>query len=191
MSTRATVWIKNEDTGEEKFLYHHCDGYSLDDDLADVLLDIPKQYWTVETIAKEIIDHDEDYGRHRVNEIGWDSEYVYVISIKNRTLTKYECGCWFSGEHKNDGMTIQEEKTQPKYIVRQLEIGPRGGVATEELRFDGVQEKKRTVERIKDFAFQMKNLIDWAAGASGLDDEAKKSVVSILYGMYHGDSSVQ
>lgn len=190
MSTRATVWIKNENTGEERFLYHHCDGYALDDELADVLLNIPAQQWGVDTIADAIIANDDAYGRHKVDDIGWDSEYVYVISIRSKTLTKYECGCWFQGEHKEDGMSIQEEKTQPKYIVRQLEIGPCGGIATEELRFDGVQEKKRTVERIKDFAFQMKNLIDWAAGASGLDDEAKKSVVSILYGMYHGDSSV-
>ena len=179
MSTRATVWIKNEDTGDEKFLYHHCDGYSLDDDLNDVLLGIPAYEWEVENIARAIINYDNAYGRHLVDGVGWDSEYVYVISIKDRTLKKYECGISSSFDYDCKG-----EKTQPKYLIREIGYGMTREIVSENTETD----TKRTSEKIKDLVENMKRLMDWAAGTLGLGEEERKTAAKKLYEMYNGDN---
>ena len=111
MSTRATVWIKSEN--EERFLYHHCDGYMLDEELDPILKRLEPEEWTVDDVAEEILREYEDYGRHKVDGVGWDSEYVYKIDVDKRTLSKFECGIndTSNGDRK-------EEKTQKKYLVK-------------------------------------------------------------------------
>lgn len=113
MSTRATVWINNESTGEERFLYHHCDGYMLDEELDPILKRLEPEDWTVDDVAKEILREYEDYGRHKVDGVGWDSEYVYKIDVDKRTLEKFECGI-----NDTDNGDRKEEKTQEKYLEK-------------------------------------------------------------------------
>ena len=117
MSTRATLIIKDSNTGEKCYLYHHCDGYCLDEDLDEVLEQtiIPK--WNVAALKAVILNMDDTYGTHKVDDVGWDSEYVYVIDVADRTLKKYECGLWFKDEHQGETMSIEEEKTQEKYRI--------------------------------------------------------------------------
>lgn len=194
MSTRATVWIKDEDTGEDKFLYHHCDGDDLDTELADVLTGLPACDWNIERISRAIVDYDDAYGTHKVDEIGWDSEYVYVISIKKKTLYKYECGLWFAGNHTNDNMSVAEEKTQEKYLIRELEFGPKGGVAAETLRFDDFQDKvHERAEKVREFATRMKSIIDDIGEVYGLTKEEIVMAGGLICGMYmkDGDNRVQ
>ena len=116
MSTRATVWIKSESTDEERFLYHHCNGYMLDEELDPILKELGPEEWTVDDVAEEILREYEDYGRHKVDGVGWDSEYVYKIDVDNRTLSKYECGI-----NDTDNGDRKEEKTQGKYLVKVCE----------------------------------------------------------------------
>ena len=113
MSTRATVWILNRENGDERFLYHHCDGYELDYEIDQVLENLPDDKWTVDDIAVAIVNHDEAYGRHHVDGIGWDSEYVYKIDVVYKTLEKFDCGISDTviGDRK-------EEKTQEKYLEK-------------------------------------------------------------------------
>lgn len=113
MSTRATVWIKNETSGEERFLYHHCDGYGLDEGINPILRELPDDKWNVNDVAQAIIDYDDAYGRHRVDGVGWDSEYVYKILVGDKTLEKFDCGIGddFHGD-------CREEKTREKYSVK-------------------------------------------------------------------------
>ena len=111
MSTRATVWIKNGD--EERFLYHHCDGYMLDEELDPILKSLPDDKWTVDGIAEAIVNYDEAYGRHHVDGVGWDSEYVYKIDAGERTLEKFGCGI-----KDTDNGDRKDEKTQEKYLEK-------------------------------------------------------------------------
>ena len=113
MSTRATVWILNQENGDERFLYHHCDGYELDYEIDQVLKNLPNDKWTVDDIAEAIVNYDEAYGRHRVDGIGWDSEYAYKIDVVHRTLEKFNCGIsdTVNGDRK-------DEKTQEKYLEK-------------------------------------------------------------------------
>ena len=111
MSTRATVWIKGEN--EERFLYHHCDGYMLDEELDPILKGLNPELWTVDDIAEFIIEQYEDYGRHKVYGVNWDSEYVYKIDVVNKTLEKFECGI-----NDTDSGDRKEEKTQKKYLIK-------------------------------------------------------------------------
>ena len=113
MSTRATVWILNRENGDELFLYHHCDGYELDYEIDQVLKGLPDNKWTVDDIAEAIVYHDEAYGRHHVDGIGWDSEYAYKIDVVYKTLEKFNCGIsdTVNGDRK-------EEKTQEKYLEK-------------------------------------------------------------------------
>ena len=113
MSTRATVWINNESTGEERFLYHHCDGYMLDEELDPILKRLEPEDWTVDDVAEEILEKYEDYGRHKVDGVGWDSEYVYKIDVDKGTLEKFECGI-----NDTDNGDRKEEKTQEKYLEK-------------------------------------------------------------------------
>ena len=119
MSTRATVIIKDSNTGEKCYLYHHCDGYQLDGGLTNLLGCVLPSGWTVKNLKEIIIDMDDAYGAHKVDNVGWDSEYVYVIDAAYKTLKKYECGLWFMNEHQEDNMDIEEEKTQEKYRIGQ------------------------------------------------------------------------
>ena len=107
MSTRATVWIKSEN--EERFLYHHCDGYMLDEELDPILKRLEPEEWTVDDVAEEILREYEDYGRHKVDGVGWDSEYVYKIDVDKRTLSKFECGI-----NDTENGDRKDEKTQGK-----------------------------------------------------------------------------
>ena len=110
MSTRATVWIKSENTGEERFLYHHCDGYMLDEELNPILRGLEPEEWTVIDIAEEIL---REYDTYKYTDgVNWDSEYVYKIDVDKRVLEKFECGIndLTRGDKK-------EEKTQKKYLV--------------------------------------------------------------------------
>ena len=111
MSTRATVWIKSEN--EERFLYHHCDGYMLDEELDPILKGLEPEEWTVTDIAEEIIRKYEEYGRHKVDWVGWDSEYVYKIDVDSKTLEKFECGI-----NDTDNGDRKDEKTQKKYLIK-------------------------------------------------------------------------
>ena len=111
MSTRATVWVLNKETGDERFLYHHWDGYMLDDEIDPILKNLPDDKWNVDDVSKAIIDYDEAYGKHKVDGVGWDSEYVYKIEVSERTMDKFNCGIsdFCDGDRK-------EEKTQEKYM---------------------------------------------------------------------------
>lgn len=111
MSTRATVWIKSGD--EERFLYHHCDGYMLDEEIDPILKNLPDDKWTVDDIAEAIVNYDEAYGRHHVDGIGWDSEYAYKIDVVYKTLEKFNCG--INDTERGDR---KDEKTQEMYLEK-------------------------------------------------------------------------
>jgi len=89
MSTRATVWILDQENGDERFLYHHCDGYMLDEEIDPILKKLPSDKWNVDDVAQTIINYDEAYGRHHADGVGWDSEYVYKVNVTNKTLEKF------------------------------------------------------------------------------------------------------
>ena len=109
MSTRANVWILNKKNGGERILYHHCDGYMLDEEIDPILRDLPDDKWTVKGVAEAIIDFDEAYGKHSVDSVGWDSEFVYKIEVTERKMEKFDCG--ISDTIRGDR---KEEKTQEK-----------------------------------------------------------------------------
>ena len=92
MSTRATVWIRNDEEDISVFLYHHCDGYSLDEDIDPVLKNLPDDAWNVVDIqdAIQALEFGDSY--RRVDTVGWASEYVYKISIDERKMYKYNTG---------------------------------------------------------------------------------------------------
>lgn len=167
MSTRATVLLRQPSTDERAYLYHHCDGYDLDCDLDKVLKNFSDKPWEIKTIAQAIIDFDDAYGRHKVNDIGWDSEYVYVIDLDERTLKKYDCGLWFFDDHKGDQMPIEEEKTQEKYLSRTITYPS--------LSEDEVKEK------VNAFALALRTVVDAMAKTSGLSDGMKKQAVEKAY----------
>ena len=116
MSTRATVWILNQENSDERFLYHHCDGYMLDEEIDPILKKLPSDKWNVDDVAQTIINYDEAYGRHHVDGVGWDSEYVYKVNVTNKTLEKFECGI-----EDTDNGDRKEEKTQEKYLEKTYE----------------------------------------------------------------------
>lgn len=92
MSTRATVWIRSDKEDENVFLYHHCDGYCLDEDIDPVLKNLPDDAWNVTDIQDAIkaLEFGDTYRRAKT--VGWDSEYVYKISIDERKMYKYNTG---------------------------------------------------------------------------------------------------
>ena len=92
MSTRATVWIRNDKDDESVFLFHHCDGYCLDEDIDPVLKNLPDDAWNVVDIqdAIQALEFGDTY--RRVDTVGWDSEYVYKISIDEHKMYKYDTG---------------------------------------------------------------------------------------------------
>lgn len=178
MSTRATVWIKNENTGDERFLYHHCDGYMLDEELDPILKELEPEEWTVTDIAEEIIRKYEAYGRHEVSGVGWDSEYVYKIDVENKTLEKFECGI-----NDTDNGDRKEEKTQKKYLKNtyyyDMELGNGGGDYCDKLlEANAVKEKFEKIER---FAYDVKNFIDFLGKTHNFDEEDMKTAMDLIY----------
>ena len=113
MSTRATVWIINEKSGDERFLYHHCDGYMLNEELDPILKELEPEEWAVDTVTKVITGFDDAY-REVSYGVGWDSEYLYKISVDKMKMEKFECGIsdTISGDRK-------EEKSDRKYLVKE------------------------------------------------------------------------
>lgn len=171
MGTRATVIIKE---GENKrYLYHYWDGYGLDYDLDKILKSLTDDKWSID----EIVEFDEAYAIHKVDDIGWDSEYAYVIDIDNRTLKKYGCGLWFNDEHTEENMSIEEGKTQEKYLEESYDYN----------RKDSTSEK---ASEIVNFAYKIADMINYFGESIGFTKEDREKVVEILFGIYHGDSSV-
>lgn len=179
MSTRATVWIKSGD--EERFLYHHCDGYMLDDELDPILKTLTPGQWTVDGVAEAITEKYEAYGRHNVDCVGWDSEYVYKIDVKYKTLEKYECG--INDTERGDR---KEEKTQQKYLIKiycydlQQDTVNEGCPSNipDELEKPSVKEKFEKIER---FAYDVKNFIDFLGKTHEFDEDDMRTAMDIIY----------
>lgn len=119
MSTRATVWIINEENGYERFLYHHCDGDMLEEEICPILGKLSSVDWTVDSVTKAITDFDDDY-REVIGGygVGWDTEYLYKITTNRMRMEKYECGIGdtLAGDCK-------EEKSKPEYRVETYTYG--------------------------------------------------------------------
>lgn len=176
MSTRATVWIKSGD--EERFLYHHCDGYMLDEELDPILKELEPEEWTVDDVAEEILEKYEDYGRHKVDGVGWDSEYVYKIDVDKRTLEKFECGI-----NDTDNGDCKEEKTQVKYLKNtyyyDMELGDgEGDYCDKLLEANAAKEKFEKIER---FAHDVKNFIDFLGKSHDFDEEDMNTAMDLIY----------
>lgn len=172
MSTRATVCLKKASAKEEAYLYHHCDGYALDEDLDDVLKNLPNGAWNVKDLVERIIDYDDVYGHHCVTSVGWDSEYVYVIDLDERTLKKYGCGICVK-----DGMSIEEEKTQDKYLERTI-------------KYPTLSEAEEDA-RINAFVAAIKTIVETTAGVANLNDSMKLEAVKRLYKLYDANKGLQ
>ena len=178
MSTRATVWILNEDNGDERFLYHHCDGYMLDEEINPILTNLQDDKWTVDDVAEAIINYDEVYGRHKVDGVGWDSEYVYKISVDKKALEKFECGI-----NDTDNGDRKEEKTQGKYLKNtyyyDMELGnEEGDYCDKLLEANAAKEKFEKIER---FAHDVKNFIDFLGKTHDFDEEDMKTAIDLIY----------
>lgn len=172
MSTRASVWLRKPSTGEEAYLYHHCDGYALDDDLDRVLKELPMGTpWNMEKVFDAIVDYDDAYGRHRVSSIGWDSEYVYVIDLDERTLKKYGCGIC-----SKDELSIEQEKTQDKYLERII-------------KYPSLSENEVN-EKINSFVLALKAIINNTAKLADVNGAMKKEAVKRLYELYNADKGL-
>lgn len=170
MSTRATVWLRKPSTREEAYLYHHCDGYALDDDLDEVLRGLPMGTpWNLERMIEAIIEYDEAYGRHSVSNIGWDSEYVYVIDLDERTLKKYGCGICLK-----DTMSIEQEKTQDKYLERTI-------------KYPSLSEAEEN-EKIGNFVLALQVIVDNTAKVANINSSMKKEAVKRLYELYNANN---
>lgn len=177
MSTRATVWIKNAHTGEERFLYHHCDGYMLDEELDPILKKLTDDQWTVDGVAEAIIEEYEAYGRY-VSGVGWDSEYVYKIYVDEKALEKFECGI-----NDTDKGDRKEEKTQRKYLKNtyyyNMELGDgEGDYCDKLLEANAAKEKFEKIER---FANHIVEFVNFSAKAVDFDEEDTKTIFDIIY----------
>jgi hypothetical protein len=177
MMTRATVWIKRGD--KERFLYHHCDGYMLDEELDPILKELEPEEWTVDDVAEEILEKYEDYSRHKVDGVGWDSEYVYKIDVDKRTLEKFECGI-----NDTDNGDRKEEKTQQKYLIEtyrydlQQDNVNEGCPSTIQEEHENTREKFEKIER---FAHDVKNFIDFLGKTHNFDEEDMKTAMDLIY----------
>lgn len=143
MSTRATVWLRSEKQNITRYLYHHCDGYMLDEELDPILKGLDDNNWFIPDIMKAITDYDDAY--REKDEVGWDSEYVYKIDVDNHTLTKYECGI----KDTTNGDRC-EEKTQEKYLEKTYEYSS--------VMFDDPATKAQVIK------IQLLELIKYACG---------------------------
>ena len=178
MSTRATVWIKNAHTGEERFLYHHCDGYMLDEELDPILKKLTDDQWTVDGVAEAIIEEYDAYGGHKVDGVGWDSEYVYKIYVDEKALEKFECGI-----NDTDRGDRKEEKTQRKYLKNtyyyNMELGNgEGDYCDKLLEANAAKEKFEKIER---FANHIVDFVNFSAKAVDFDEEDTKTIFDIIY----------
>lgn len=168
MSTRATVWILNQENGDERFLYHHCDGYMLDEEIDPILKKLPSDKWNVDDVAQTIINYDEAYGRHHVDGVGWDSEYVYKVNVTNKTLEKFECGI-----EDTDNGDRKEEKTQEKYLEKTYEYSS--------VMFDDPATKAQIIK------IQLLELIKYACGCiergvvNGEDADKIQEIFKIIH----------
>jgi hypothetical protein len=163
MSTRATVWIKSGD--EERFLYHHSDGYMLDEELDPILKGLTEEQWTADGVAEAIVREYEDYGKHKVDGVGWDSEYVYKISVDGKTLEKFECG--IEDTERGDR---KDEKTQKKYSVKVYDYNPLKA-----------PEDGRIRQKIERFAYDMVSFMEYMGRIHGLDEEDMETAVDMTY----------
>ena len=118
MSTRATVWIINEENGYERFLYHHCDGYMLDEEICPILEKLSSRDWTVDSVIKAITNFDDAYIELKEYGVGWDTEYLYKIITNKMRMEKYECGI---GDIRVGD--CKEEKSKPEYRVETYTYG--------------------------------------------------------------------
>lgn len=182
MSTKATLIIKDSKTGEKCYLYHHCDGYSLDEELDNLLQYVVDSNWTVPALRSIVINMDEAYGTHPVISVGWDSEYVYVIDAANKTLKKYECGLWFESEHYLETMNIEEEKTQEKYHVGTWAYGEDGQHFNERVEvLETTLDDAMRAGYLKGVAALQKSLIGPSLKRSlGLTDEEVQTVFKLM-----------
>lgn len=108
MSTRATVWIRSDKDDESVFLFHHCDGYCLDEDIDPALKNLHDDAWNVVDIQDTIqaLEFGDSY--RRVDTVGWDSEYVYKISVDECKMYKYYTGI---GDPHNDETNFESRLT--------------------------------------------------------------------------------
>lgn len=174
MSTRATVWINNEITGEECFLYHHCDGYMLDEELDPILKTLTPDQWTVGDVSSAIIEKYGEYGRHPVDGVGWDSEYVYKISVIGKNLEKFECGINDTERGDRKG-----EKTQEKYRIKSYDyFAPESDCKNNSQDIGNIKEKFEKIER---FANDVKNFIDFLGKTHNFDEEDMNTAMDLIY----------
>ena len=97
MSTRATVWIRSDESDVSRFIYHHCDGYCLDEDIDPALKKVKD--WYVPEVVQAVLDIEDAY--REVNGVGWDSEYVYKIDVDERKMYKYDTGIGSPRDEEN------------------------------------------------------------------------------------------
>ena len=88
MSTRATVWIRSDKENVSRFIYHHCDGYALDEEIDPKLKELKD--WSVTGVVRAVSNIDSMY--REVDGVGWDSEYVYKIDVDEHKMYKYDTG---------------------------------------------------------------------------------------------------
>lgn len=123
MSTRATVWIKSEKEGRDVFLYHHCDGYCLDEDIDPVLKNLPcDEAWNVEDIKASIMALEFGDSYREVDTVGWDSEYVYKISVDERKMYKYDTGIGDPDGKENFESRLTDLVKTYEYTVKREEF---------------------------------------------------------------------
>ena len=125
MSTRATVWIRNDEEDISVFLYHHCDGYGLDEDIDPVLKNLPDDAWNVADIqdAIQALEFGDSY--KRVQTVGWDSEYVYKISVDERKMYKYYTGIGDPHDEANFESRLTELERTYEYQPEKWEDEPK------------------------------------------------------------------
>ena len=175
MSTRATVWLRSEKQNITRYLYHHCDGYMLDEELDPILKGLDDNNWFIPDIMKAITDYDDAY--REKDEVGWDSEYVYKIDVDNHTLTKYECGI----EDTTNGDRC-EEKTQEKYRIGTWAYGEDGEHFNERIEvLETTLDDAMRAGYLKGVAALQKSLIGPSLKRSlGLTDEEVQTVFKLM-----------
>lgn len=129
MSTRATVWIRNDKEDVSVFLYHHCDGYGLDEDIGPVLKNLPDDAWNVVDIqdAIQALEFGDSY--RMVDTVGWDSEYVYKISIDERKMYKYYTGIGDPHDEANFESRLTDLERTYEYQPEKWEDEPKEGLS--------------------------------------------------------------
>jgi hypothetical protein len=150
----------------------------LDEELDPILKGLEPEEWTVDDIAECILEKYEAYGRHKVDGVGWDSEYVYKIDVDKRTLSKFECGI-----NDTENGDRKEEKTQGKYLVKvcgyaQETAVDEGCPSTTQEEHENTREKFDKIER---FAYDVKNFIDFLGKTHNFDEDDMRTAMDIIY----------